>query len=65
MTTDSKVRSFAAVAEALAFHPTEYDQFNADIQLEIEHSPPDVALALAQIKLEANRRFYWAVKRGA
>lgn len=53
-----KVRSFAAVAQALAFTPTEYDQFNADIQKEIEHAPPEEALALATIKLEANRRFY-------
>ena len=65
--TEDIVRSFRAVAEALAFTPEEYDQFNKDIQSEIENrlkysrsaQDTETALRLAELKLEVNRDFYW------
>ena len=57
------VRTFRAVSESLSFNPTETEQFLDDIQAEIETSPPDEALELATIKLEAARRLYWELKR--
>ena len=54
--------TFRAIAQALAFNPTEYDQFNQDIQDEIRRQltagNTDIALDLGTIKLNANKRLY-------
>jgi nitrate reductase assembly molybdenum cofactor insertion protein NarJ len=60
----TELQRFQILSQALAFTSEDFDPFNRDIQKAIEHSPPEEALALATVKLEANRRFYWAVKNG-
>lgn len=57
------VQMYDALRQALAFSCDDLADFNRDIQWEIEHAPPDEALALATIKLEANRSLYWALRR--
>jgi len=54
------VDTFRTIAESLAFNPSEVDQFNKDIQAEIEMAAPELALAFACIKLDVNKRLYWA-----
>ena len=60
--TDDPRRTFRAIAESLAFNTTEYDAFNSDIQKEIRlrllRGQTKLALALATIKVEANKRLY-------
>ena len=61
------VSSFRAIAQALAFNPTEYEQFVKDISAEIQRqmnlSEDLTALALSDIRAETSIRFFQKQKQ--
>ena len=58
--TDSVASIWRNIANQTPLNPHSFDRFNAEIQAVIEVADSDLALKLATIKLEANRRLYWA-----
>ena len=59
--TDSElVAAFTDLGRILPLESVVFDHYNTIIQSAILSASPNLAVQLAQIKLETNRRLYWA-----
>lgn len=56
----SSLERFTRYAATLELRPDAFVQFNTYIQSVIQIAAPEIAVQLAQLKLETNKRIYWA-----